>query len=1188
MEIKEKKVNLSGFWALVATQFQAAINDHAFKNLLLLAALHVAVDSHDRHYFSSIIPAIFIAPFILFSMSAGRLADRFSKRTVLLIGKFAEMFLMFFGLIAFSMGGIWPAVGILFLLGIQATYFGPSKYGIIPELVPEKWLSWANGILELTTFAGIILGTFLGALLMGTFGPSSIQILPDIFRNPLIEILAPLFQAFPKTNFLLELIENVRFNFFYPHKLSYGVLALIALSVIGTISAFFITRVPAAAPEKETQLNPLADLKRHIEIARKDSILWLAILGNTYFWFLAGLLFTNIPLFGFEILKLPDVEMGSLMVALAIGIGLGSFLAGYLSGNKIEYGLIPLGATVISLGAIDLAWFVSGFRHSLAALAILGFGGGFFAVPINALIQHRPDHQEKGGIQGVSYMLSNVGVIFASLFYFVTTVYFGLTAPQIFLSGALMTIAATSYAIYILPDFLVRFLLWILTHTFYRIVVAGRDNIPDKGGALFIANHLSFVDALLVIASTDRFVRFIMAREYYELSFIKPGAKLMGVIPISGQGTLRDLLHSLRDAGKAIDDGNVVCIFAEGQMTRTGQLLPFRKGFEKIMKGVKAPIIPVHLDRVWGSIFSFERGKFFWKWPRRLLDPVIVSFGEPMAPESTSSQVRQHVQELAAESFFYRKPEMLPLNQAFIRNARRHPFLFAMADKQNSSVNCLQVLIRSILLAEKLSPTWSGQEMVGIIMPPSVAGACTNLAVLLSGKVPVNINFTTSAESLQSAVNQCGIKTIITSKAFLEKVPLTLPFEPVILEEIGKQITTKDKIKALAKALFMPMKYLERSLGSTRQWKMEDLATIIFSSGSTGDPKGVMLSHYNIFSNLEGLAQVLQVDRNDRIVGILPFFHSLGFTGTLWFPLIKGFGVVYHPSPLDARGVGQITAENSATILLSTPTFLQSYTRRIEPEQFGSLRYVIVGAEKLSEKIAVAFEDKFGIRPLEAYGCTECAPAVTVSIPSFRAPGFFQVGSKRGRIGHPLPGVSVRIVDPESGIELPNGQAGLLKVKGPNIMMGYLNKPEKTAEVLKNGWYSTGDMASVDEDGFVTITDRLSRFAKIAGEMIPLMKVEETLLNMTEASNASFAVTSIPDEKKGEKIRVLHNLDEENLKKLQEKLPSCGLPNLWIPRLEAFFRVDSIPILGSGKVDLRKVKEVALDLDSKMPLNRTA
>jgi acyl-[acyl-carrier-protein]-phospholipid O-acyltransferase/long-chain-fatty-acid--[acyl-carrier-protein] ligase len=311
------------------------------------------------------------------------------------------------------------------------------------------------------------------------------------------------------------------------------------------------------------------------------------------------------------------------------------------------------------------------------------------------------------------------------------------------------------------------------------------------------------------------------------------------------------------------------------------------------------------------------------------------------------------------------------------------------------------------------------------------------------------------------------------------------------------------------------------------------------------------------------------------VLGILPFFHSFGFTGTLFFPLVKGFGAVYHPNPMDARAVGELAARYTATIFVATPTFLQSYIRRVDPGQFGSLRFVLTGAEKLPARVAAAFEEKFGIRPYEAYGCTECSPAVTVNTRDVRAPGIYQVGGKRGRIGHPLPGVSVRIVDPDTIQPLPPGRAGLLLVKGPNVMRGYLGKPEKTAEVLRDGWYRTGDIASVDEDGFLVITDRLSRFAKIGGEMVPLVRIEERLHELAGLTQQSLAAAAVPDEKKGERIVVLHTLDAAALAALLAALPSSGLPNLWVPRPSDFRRIDALPVLGTGKLDLRRIRELA-------------
>src|SRR5208282_2666752 len=359
----------------------------------------------------------------------------------------------------------------------------------------------------------------------------------------------------------------------------------------------------------------------------------------------------------------------------------------------------------------------------------------------------------------------------------------------------------------------------------------------------------------------------------------------------------------------------------------------------------------------------------------------------------------------------------------------------------------------------------------------------------------------------------------------------------------------------------LPVRLLENSLGREAKATLDDLATVIFSSGSTGDPKGVMLTHYNIVSNAEQLGQTFAFSGRDRILGILPFFHSFGFTGTLIVPAVLGIGVVYHVSPLDAKVIGALVNQYHVTFLLATPTFLQVYNRGCEPEDFGSLQFVMTGAEKLPDRVAQAFEDKFGIRPLEAYGLTECSPAVTVNTRDFRAAGFRQVGAKRGKIGHPLPAVSVRIVDPDSSQPLPVGQAGLLLIRGPNVMKGYLGKPEKTAEVLRDGWYVTGDIAALDEDGFLQITDRLSRFSKIGGEMVPHIKIEEKLHELANATEQTFVVAGLPDEKKGERLVVLHKLPDAGLAACLEKMAQCDLPNLWKPRADQFFRVDHFPLL---------------------------
>ncbi len=1128
-----------GFWSLIATQFQGAFSDNALKNLSIFLIIGLGLTIEKRDFLISSVEAIFSIPFILFSMFGGFLADRYSKRSVMLGVKFLEVAIMAFATAGLTLRNVPMLLGAIFLMGVHSAVFGPSKYGVLPELLPQKLLSWGNGILELGTMLAIITGLVAGGLLA------------ELFRS------------------------NHMWSGF----------TLIALAGLGIVLCWNITRVPAADPARQLRWNPFGDLFSELSRIRRDRVLFLAVLGNTYFWFLAALFRVNIILYGTDVLHTSELESGYLLGAIAVGIGLGSAAAGYLSGRKIEYGLIPLGSAGLTVFGMMLYQTSISYLSVLSILALLGFFGGFFIVPINALLQHRPGKGRKGAVLGAANLLSFAGVFLASGVIYLLRLIGHFDPPTIFLLSALATVAGTVYVLILLPDALLRFLLWVFTHTVYRINVAGRDNIPEKGGALFVCNHLSLIDALLLSASTDRPIRFIMYKGIYDLVFVKPFAKILRAIPISAQLRPREMIAALQTASDAIKRGEVVCIFAEGQITRIGQLLPFRRGFVRIMKDVRAPILPICLDGVWGSIFSYEKGRFFWKIPRRLAQPVTVTYGQPMPHDSAPFEVRQAVQELNTDSWPLRRQRMKMLHRSFIQTARRYPLRFAMADMRVDRLRFGMSLTRTIFLARRLRPVWKDQEMVGVLLPPSVAGALVNLAALLMGKVPVNLNYTASNEVIASCARQCGLRTVITSRAFLERLPVAVPGTPILLEDLAANPGRSEKLAAVAMTWLLPARLLERAVGRARKGALDDTATIIFSSGSTGDPKGVMLTHYNVASNIQQLGQIFAFRPNDKFLGILPFFHSFGFTATTMVTAALGVGVVYHANPFEAQIIGEMVEKYALTFLMATPTMLQAYTRRIEPEMFGSLQFVMAGAEKLPERISQAFDDTFGIRPLEGYGCTECSPVVTVNTHDFRAAGFRQVGAKRGKIGHPLPGISIRIVDPETRQPLPVDRSGLMLVRGPNVMKGYLNRPEKTAEAFDGEWYITGDIASMDADGFVQITDRLSRFSKIGGEMVPHIKVEEKLQELAEGSEQIFAVTGVPDEAKGERLIVLHTLQAEKLKSCLEKLQRADIPNLWKPRADQFYFIESLPYLGSGKLDLRKVRELALQFSGEKVLS---
>ncbi|WP_369412297.1 acyl-[ACP]--phospholipid O-acyltransferase [Geotalea toluenoxydans] len=958
-------------------------------------------------------------------------------------------------------------------------------------------------------------------------------------------------------------------------------LVCLVVAIVGLISATRLETTSQADEQRKVALLP-TEILRTVLAVRHDRDLMLAIIGLAYFMFVGAFAQLNLIAFGMQQLGLSEAGSGYLFLAAALGIGGGSLLAAKLSGRDVEFGIVPIGAIGLTAAAILLHALPSTILSCVVLLVLFGISAGLFSLPLQTFIQFRAEPAKRGEVLAASSFINWVGILLASALTWAFSGPLQLSAAQGFSLIGIMTLVLTIFTLWLLPDFLLRFIGVVTMRIFYRLRIIGAENVPVEGPALLIPNHVTWVDALLLSATNQRRIRFIMERRIYNTPILRYLFRLMGVIPVSSKDGKKEMVEFIKRARAALDDGYMVCIFAEGALTRNGMLREFRGGFERIIKDSGYPVIPVYIGGAWGSILSYAHGKLLSRPPALAPYSVSILFGQPMPATSTALEVRQAVMELSCDYFNSRKVERQPLAAGFIRTARQNWQRRAIADTSGKILSYGETLVGALALAGKLekilasSPFDKGgsrgisADYVGLLLPPSAGGVLANLSLSLLGRVPVNLNYTAAEASLRSAISQCGITTVITSRSFLEKVP-TLPKMDgmIFLEDILPTITKRDKLLGLVRGRLLPASFLRNRDG----FHPDHAATVIFSSGSTGEPKGVVLTHHNIMSNIEALRMVFRVTLNDNICSALPFFHSLGFTGTLWLPLVSGFSAAYHQS----HGWGENRPGGPGTSLLPTHCYPHVSTRISAPGKEGglcSLRLVITGAEKLKTKVADSFEERFGIRPLEGYGATELSPVITLSLPNVKIDGVAQHGSKEGSVGHPIPGVAIRVVDPDTSTMLQPGEPGLILVKGPNVMHGYLGQPEKTAQVVKDGWYVTGDIGIMDDDGFIRITDRMSRFSKIGGEMVPHGVVEDELHNRLGQSQV-LAVTAIPDEKKGEKLVVIYAKDAADGETLHRLLAESNIPNLWKPGRDCYVPVESLPILGSGKLDLKGLKEIA-------------
>jgi acyl-[acyl-carrier-protein]-phospholipid O-acyltransferase/long-chain-fatty-acid--[acyl-carrier-protein] ligase len=724
--------------------------------------------------------------------------------------------------------------------------------------------------------------------------------------------------------------------------------------------------------------------------------------------------------------------------------------------------------------------------------------------------------------------------------------------------------------------------LWLLGHGVYRLRVHGREHLPAAGQALLVCNRVTHLDWVWLHLASPRRVRCVVFTPFAKRFVARRVLRWTGAIVIDGSSGPRGVARALGEARALLAAGEIVCVFAENRAVGT-LALPFHRVFGRVARDGNAPIIPTALDQIWGSLFAFDHGKLSWRWPLRLPNLVEVAFAAPLPPATKAGDVRQAQQKLSADRAVARRVLRRPVHRQFVRVAAHRPFLSCLIDStsKGKGLSYGKTLAGAMCLANELRPLLGETPMVALWLPPSVGGALANIALALLGKTSVNLNYTASPEVVQSAVRQCGAKHVLTARRFTARMPVDPGpgVELIHLEDLLPKVTTFKRLRAYLAVLLLPGWFLEHVVLGLGKHSVDDVATLIFSSGSTGDPKGVTLTQNNVASNIESVIQETNVSSRDRLLGVLPLFHSFGYTVTLWTPLQVGASAVFHPDPRAAKEIGELSREYRCTIYLSTATFLRFCLKRCDPADFATIRILVCGAEKLPMSLADEFQQKFGVRPLEGYGCTELSPVVSANLPDVESGGLWQINNRPGSIGPPLPGVAAKITHPDTGGPMPLGEEGMLLIYGPNVMRGYLHRPELTAQVVRDGWYVTGDVGRLDADGCITLTGRLSRFAKVGGEMVPLERIEEELHDILNTTERVCAVTCVPDESRGERLVVLH-LSAQGLevRVWWQQLNCRGLPALWVPSERDFYDVPELPLLGSGKVNLKRVKEIALEL----------
>jgi acyl-[acyl-carrier-protein]-phospholipid O-acyltransferase/long-chain-fatty-acid--[acyl-carrier-protein] ligase len=990
-------------------------------------------------------------------------------------------------------------------------------------------------------------------------------------------------------------------------NLIYCGLFCVSISFCGLVAALRVEPIIALQSDKKWTWFWFESFIKSMKYIVSIRPLFLCALGDAYFTGI-GIVFQSLLLiYGkFSLGLSNEKELIILQLLSGLGIGIGCYIAGRISGRKVELGLVPYGAA--GLFIFMLLTLVPGPSFKIAGLTVfplltlflvfLGGFGGLFVVPFRAYIQQKSASDRRGEVIANTNVLSFIAIAFGGITLFSLTagvkkgegvslqglerlrLFAADLRPEILIAVmSIMTLLVLIWTCRLLPQFMVRCAVVTLTNIFYKLRIEGDENIPETGPALLVANHISFVDGLLVGAASSRMVRFMMHQDYYRHPLFHYFVKWAGFIEVPDGHKVGAVKVMIERAKEALRQGDVICIFPEGRLTRNGVMSEFKKGFSALLpEELDVPIIPVRLGMIWGSIFSYYYGKIKLRMPTELPHPASITIGKPVPRDISAFKLRQIISEMAADAEMTPRSEERPLHYRFAKIAKSHPWRRTLFEKDKSDgISNFLFFYKAVLVSREIRRLDSSGNYIGIVLPNSISTALVILATMNADKVPAILNYTTSADTMRLAMEKAGIKLLLTSRLFIKKAKIQEMPEMIFLEDIVVGISNFKKIFWAFLCAVLPRQELMNIIAPRTHRNVNTSAVLLFSSGSSGSPKGIMLSHRNINGDIYSFLRVMGWrPKEDKILGNLPLFHSFGFTTSFWLPLMSGTKVVYTANPLDMSAAVEVVEKFKITIMLSTCTFLQLFMKKCKSEQLKSLRMVILGAEKMRATVAKKFHEFSGINPIEGYGCTELSPVVSINI----ANSILELGTCSGPIGsagYPMPGIAVKIADLTDWRELPQGEEGLILVKGANVMQGYLNEPEKTAEVIKDAWYNTGDIGKMDIEGRIWITGRMSRFSKIAGEMIPHELIEDEIYKILGCEERVFAVSSVPDQKKGEKIVILHTQLSLSPSQIVEAMRGKKLSNLWIPDIENFRQIENLPILASGKLNLVKLGEMAAE-----------